>query len=105
MAKMRASTAKRIHRMDPVVRAAFASVIRQLRRKLRFSQERVAQLSGYSEEYIGKLERRAHTPSLTAAIMVSIALQEDPTETFNQVRALMPRFKRLEVKDPEAADI
>ena len=76
--------------MDPVVRAALASVALQLRRKLKFSQKKVAELSGYSEEYIGKLERRTRTPSLTAAILVSTALQEDPADTFNQVRSLMP---------------
>lgn len=100
-----ANTAKRPHRMDPVVRAAFGSVIRQLRRKLKMTQKQVAELSGYSEKYIGFLELRKNTPSLTAAIMVSTALQQDPTVTFNQVRALMPRFKRLEGKDPEAADM
>jgi transcriptional regulator with XRE-family HTH domain len=105
MAKTGASTAKKPHRMDPVVRAAFGSVIRELRRKLKLSQKRVGELSGYSEEYIGKLERREHTASLTAAIMVSAALQTDPTDVFNRVRSLMPRFKRLEGKDPEAADI
>ncbi len=91
--------------MDPVVRAAFASVIRQLRRKLKMTQKQVAELSGYSEKYIGFLELRKNTPSLTAAIMVSTALQQDPTVIFKQVRALMPRFRRLEGKDPEAADI
>jgi XRE family transcriptional regulator, regulator of sulfur utilization len=91
--------------MDPVVRAAFATVIRQLRRKRRLSQRNVAELSGYSEKYIGFLERRKHTPSLTAAIMVSTALEHDPTDVFNKVRSLMPRFRRLEGKDPEAADV
>ena len=105
MANPRASTAKKPHRMDPVVRAAFASVIRELRLKLDLSQKDVAERSGYSEEYIGKLERRKHTPSLTASIMVSTALGEDPTDTFNQVRARVPRFKRLEGTDHEAADI
>jgi transcriptional regulator with XRE-family HTH domain len=105
MASSRANTAKKVHRIDPVVRAAFASVIRELRLKLRLSQKDVADQSGYSEKYIGKLERREHTPSLTASIMVSTALEEDPTETFNKVRARMPRFKRLEGKDYQAADL
>jgi len=99
------STAKKPHRMDPVVRAAFASVARQLRRRLRLTQKQVAESSGYSEKYISLLERRKNTPSLTATIMVSTALQQDPTVTFNQVRALMPRFKRLEGKDADAADM
>jgi transcriptional regulator with XRE-family HTH domain len=100
----RASTAKKPHRMDPVVKAAFATVIRELRIKMDLTQKEVGERSGYCTEYIGKLERRAHTPSLTAAIMVSTALGKDPTETFNEVRAKMPLFKRLEGKDPEAAD-
>lgn len=105
MAKKRATTAKKPHRKDPVVRAAFASIIVQLRRKLRLKQWQVAELSGYSEKYIGLLERRKNTPSLTAAIMVSTALREDPASVLNQVRSLMPRFKRLEGRDPEAADM
>jgi transcriptional regulator with XRE-family HTH domain len=100
----RASTAKKPHRMDPVVRAAFASVILERRLELNLSQKEVAERSGYSEEYIGKLERREHTPSLTTAIIVSTGLEKDPTDTFNDVRAKMLLFKRLEGKDSEAAD-
>jgi len=100
----RASTAKKPHRMDPVVRAAFASVILERRLEMNLSQKEVAERSGYSEEYIGKLERREHTPSLTTAIMVSTGLEKDPTDTFNAVRTKMLLFKWLEGKDPEAAD-
>jgi transcriptional regulator with XRE-family HTH domain len=101
----RPSTAKKPHRMDPVVRAAFASVILERRLELNLTQKEVAERSGYSEEYIGKLERREHTPSLTAAVVVSIGLEKDPSETLNDVRAKMLLFKWLEGKDPEAADI
>ncbi len=62
-------------------------------------------MSGYSVKYIGFLELRKNTPSLTAALMICIALGEDPGKIVNQVRSLMPRFKRLEGKDHEAADI
>jgi transcriptional regulator with XRE-family HTH domain len=105
MAKKSAKTAKKPHPQNPVVRAAFASAIRQLRRKLRLSQKKVAERSGYSEKYIGFLELRKNTPSLTAAIMISKGLGEDPGKLVNEVRSLMPRFKRLEGKDHEAADI
>jgi transcriptional regulator with XRE-family HTH domain len=105
MAKKPANTAKKPHKKDPVVRAAFSSIIVQLRRKLKLKQWQVAEMSGYSERYVGNLERRENTPSLTAAIMISIALKEDPTVILGQVLSLMPRFKRLETKDPEAADI
>jgi transcriptional regulator with XRE-family HTH domain len=104
MAKKRA-TAKKPHPQNPVVRAAFASIIRQLREKRGLSQKNVADLSGYSEKYIGFLELRKNTPSLTAAIMICTALKEDPGNIVNEVRLLMPKFKRLEGKDHEAADI
>jgi transcriptional regulator with XRE-family HTH domain len=104
MAKKDAKTAKKPHPQNPVVRAAFATVIRQLRRKLRLSQKQVAERSGYSEKYIGLLELRKNTPSLTAAIKISVGLGEDPGKTVNDVLSLMPRFKRLEGKYYEAAD-
>ncbi len=105
MAKRAAKTAKKPHPQDPVVRASFATIIRQLRRKLKLSQKQVADMCGYSEKYIGFLELRKNTPSLTAAIMISVALEEDPAKIVNEVRSLMPRFKRLEGRDHEAADI
>jgi transcriptional regulator with XRE-family HTH domain len=104
MAKKDANTAKKPHPQNPVVRAAFATIIRQLRRKLKLSQKQVADMSGYSTKYIGFLELRKNTPSLTAAIMICTALGEDPGKIVNDVRTLMPRFKRLESKDHEAAD-
>jgi transcriptional regulator with XRE-family HTH domain len=105
MAKKGSPTAKKPHPQNPVVRAAFASVIRQLRTKLRLSQKQVADRSGYSVKYIGFLELRKNTPSLTAAIMISTGLGQDPGKLVNDVRALMPQFNRLEGKDHEAADI
>lgn len=62
-------------------------------------------MSGYSEKYIGQLERRVNTPSLTAVIEISAALSVDPRDLLSQVLQLMPRFKRLERPDPEAADL
>jgi transcriptional regulator with XRE-family HTH domain len=104
MANKRASTAKKPHRMDPVLRAAFASVLVQHRRNLRLKQQQIAERSGYSEKYISLLERRKNTPSLTAAIMISGALHADSGDFVNKVRLLMPRFKRLEGKDREDAE-
>ncbi|MGD0428190.1 MAG: helix-turn-helix transcriptional regulator [Candidatus Acidiferrales bacterium] len=105
MAKKNAKTAKKPHPQNPVVRAAFATIIRELRRRLSLSQKQVAERSGYSEKYIGFLELRKNTPSLTAAIMISVGLGEDPGKIVNDVLSVMRRFKRLEGKDHEAADI
>jgi DNA-binding XRE family transcriptional regulator len=105
MAKSGSRNVKKPHWNDPVVRAAFASVIVQHRRRLKLKQRHVAERSGYSEKYIGMLERRKHTPSLTAAIMISGALESDCGAMVNEVHSLMPRFKRLEGENHEAADI
>ena len=55
-------------------------------------------------KYIGQLERRLNTPSLTAMIEISGALDSDPNDFLTDVLKLMPRFKHLERPDPEAAD-
>jgi len=105
MAQKSGQPPKKPHRRDPVVRAAFARILVEQRRRLRLKQHEVASSSGYSEKYIGQLERRINTPSLTAMIEISGALQLDPRDTLSLVLDLMPRFKRLERRDPEAADI
>jgi transcriptional regulator with XRE-family HTH domain len=96
---------KRPHRKDPVVRAAFARILVEKRRELHRKQHEIASKSGYSEKYIGQLERRLNTPSLTAMIEISSALDLDPRDTLSRVLDLMPRFKRLEKSDKEAADL
>jgi transcriptional regulator with XRE-family HTH domain len=105
MAKKGAQASWKSHRKDPVVRAAFARVIVELRRQLKLKQHQVAERSGYSEKYIGNLERRKNTPSLTAAIEISNALEADPRDVLSKTLMLMPRFKRLERREPEAADV
>ena len=106
MAKKSGEAKKKPHRRDPVVRAAFARILVEERRRLHLSQDDVASRSGYSERYIGKLERRANTPSLTAMIEISSkGLEQSPIGILGRVLDLMPRFKRLERPDPEAADM
>lgn len=105
MAKKSGKPVAKAHRKDPVIRAAFASILVERRRQLHLKQHEIASKSGYSEKYIGHLERRLNTPSLTAVVEISTALEADPQEILKQVLLLMPRFKRLERPDPEAADI
>jgi transcriptional regulator with XRE-family HTH domain len=105
MAKKSGKPNEKAHRKDPVVRAAFARILVERRRQLGLKQHEVASKSGYSEKYIGHLERRINTPSLTAMIEISSALEENPQDILKEVLLLMLRFKRLETPDPEAADI
>ena len=84
------------HPKEPVVRAAFARTLVELRKEARMKQGRVGELSGYEEKYIGALERRKHTPTLTAVIEISKALNVSPAETVSRVLELMPKFAHLE---------
>ena len=104
MATKRAQSKKGPHRKDPVVRAAFARILVERRRKLHRKQHEVASASGYSEKYIGQLERRVNTPSLTAMIQISGALDSEPNDFLTDMLELMPRFQHLERPEPEAAD-
>ena len=52
----------------------------------------MAEESGYEEKYIGYLEHRKHTPTLTAMIEISKALKVSPVETLTRVLDLMPKF-------------
>ena len=83
---------------EPAVRAAFARVLADLREKAGLTQEQVAENSGYEEKYIGALERRKHTPTLTAVIQISNALNVSPLETLELVLELIPKFAHLEPK-------
>src|SRR5713226_2443578 len=81
---------------EPVVRAAFARVLADLRGQAGLTQAEVGEKSGYEEKYIGALERRKHTPTLTAVIEISRALNVSPVDTLTRVLDLMPKFAHLE---------
>jgi hypothetical protein len=105
MAKKSGKSGRKSHRQDPVVRAAFARVLAELRKDCKFKLHEVASASGYTEKYIGKLGRRIHTPTLTAVIFISEAFKADPREVVDRTLKLMPKFRHLERRDPEAADM
>jgi len=84
------------HPKEPVVRAAFARVLVELRKGAKMKQGKVGEESGYEEKYIGALEHRKHTPTLTAMIEISRALKVSPMETLTRVLDLMPKFAHLE---------
>lgn len=84
------------HPKEPVVRAAFARVLLELRKEAKMKQRVVGEKSGYEEKYIGALERRKHTPTLTAMIQIATALGVSPAEILTRVLNLMPKFAHLE---------
>lgn len=86
------------HPKEPVVRAAFARMLVQFRETAELTQAEVAEKSGYAEKYIGFLEQRKHTPTLTALIEISKAVESSPPEMLTGVLELMPSFAHLEGK-------
>ena len=90
------------HPREPVVRAAFARVLADLRGQAGLTQAEVGEKSGYEEKYIGALERRKHTPTLTAMIQISDAVSLSPLDMLNRVLELLPKFAHLEVKSSVA---
>lgn len=88
------------HPKEPAVRAAFARVLADLREKAGLTQAEVGEKSGYEEKYISALERRKHTPTLTAVIEISGALSVSPLETVRRVLELNPKFAHLETMLP-----
>jgi transcriptional regulator with XRE-family HTH domain len=86
------------HPKEAVVRAAFARVLVDLRGQAGLTQAEVGEKSGYEEKYISALERRKHTPTLTAVIQISKAVGVSPLATLNRVLELLPKFAHLESK-------
>lgn len=77
---------------EPAVRSAFARALVESRKKAGLTQEEVAERAGYEDKYISALERRKHTPTLTAVIQISSALNVPPLEMFRSVLELLPKF-------------
>jgi transcriptional regulator with XRE-family HTH domain len=76
------------------VRSAFARVLVELRENAGLKQAEVAERSGYEEKYVSALERRKHTPTLTAIIALSGAIGVSPLLTVGRVLELLPKFRR-----------
>ena len=68
---------------------AFGQILRQLRKNVKFSQERLSQESGLDRTYISLLERGLRQPSLTSILQLSKALNVSPAEIVSAVEAML----------------
>lgn len=57
------------------LRSVFARNLRLLRHRAGLSQERLAHITGYDRNYIGKLEREENAPTLDTLEALAAALQ------------------------------
>jgi transcriptional regulator with XRE-family HTH domain len=79
---------------------AFARVLITLREERRITQETLAFDSGYHPKYISLLERGKYSPSLTAILEISKALNITGADLVRRVESLLPgnRRRRHEIK-------
>jgi transcriptional regulator with XRE-family HTH domain len=79
---------------------AFARVLITLREERRITQETLAFDSGYHPKYISLLERGKYSPSLTAILEISRALNITGADLVRRVESLLPgnRRRRHEIK-------
>lgn len=73
---------------------AFARVLISLREERRITQEALAFDSGYHPKYISLLERGKYSPSLTAILEISKALNISGAEMIRRVESLLPGNRR-----------
>ena len=65
------------------VQDAFGKRLRDIRRRKDMTQERLADLSGLSIQYIGEIERRKRNPSLTSIEALAKALGMTVSDFFD----------------------
>jgi transcriptional regulator with XRE-family HTH domain len=73
---------------------AFARVLMTLREERGITQETLAFDSGYHPKYISLLERGKYSPSLTAILEISKALNITAADLVRRVESLLPGNRR-----------
>jgi len=88
------------HPREPVYRAAFARLLRELRMEAGdLTQQKLAEKSGYTPQYISDLEQRKYTPTITAFGEILKGLQIiGPNQAWERLSKLLLQFGHLEVK-------
>ncbi len=88
------------HPREPVYRAAFARLLRELRTEAGdITQQKLAEKSGYTPQYISDLEQRKYTPTITAFGEIVKGLEiVAPNHTWERLSNLLLQFAHLEVK-------
>ncbi len=88
------------HPREPVYRAAFARLLRELRTEAGdMTQQKLAEKSGYTPQYISDLEQRKYTPTITAFGEIVKGLEViAPNQAWERLSNLLLQFAHLEVR-------
>jgi transcriptional regulator with XRE-family HTH domain len=84
----------------------FGKKIKAIRRSREMTQERLAELSGLSLQYIGEIERGTRNPSLTSMESLATALDLPIAELFNldEFRLSPEEMRTILAKQIDKAD-
>ena len=77
-------------------RKAFGLRVRELRKEMGFSQERLASVAGLDRSYLGGVERGSRNVSLKNIVEIARALGVPPAELFPAKPVRAPREARAE---------
>lgn len=88
------------------VQDIFGKKIKSIRRSRDITQEKLADLSGLSLQYIGEIERGRRNPSLTSIEQLSKALDIPMAELFSleEFRLSMDELRTILARQIESAD-
>lgn len=88
------------------VQDIFGKKIKSIRRARDITQEKLADLSGLSLQYIGEIERGRRNPSLTSIEQLSRALDLPMSELFSleEFRLSPDELKAILIRQIESAD-
>jgi transcriptional regulator with XRE-family HTH domain len=75
---------------DPVVAAAFGSVIRSARTSRGIAQEALALRSGIERSHMGRIERGEHMPTLSVVFKLSKGLGMSASVLIQETAELLP---------------
>jgi len=84
----------------------FGKKVREIRRHREMTQERLAELSGLSLQYIGEIERGRRNPSLSSMEQLSAAFDLPISELFNldEFKFSTDQLRKILVNHIENAD-
>ena len=88
------------------VQDIFGKKIKSIRRARDITQEKLADLSGLSLQYIGEIERGRRNPSLTSIEQLSKALDIPMAELFSleEFRLSMDELRTILIRQIDSAD-
>ncbi|MEH3085456.1 MAG: helix-turn-helix transcriptional regulator [Xylophilus ampelinus] len=78
---------------DEALLAAFASVLKDIRRDCGFSQEQLALRAGVDRTFVGKLESGRNQPSLAVLFKLADASSVEPEEFVRLIRSRIETAK------------